>query len=111
MAGRISNILSKWLVSIVLLVFLSREIAFSQGTDKSPSGFAVTFSSDAGGISDVAVLPNASLFVENGKSPTPFVSGGRFTAVWTGFLQLDLCSEYAFQAELNGDVKLEINGK
>ncbi|MDB6038203.1 MAG: hypothetical protein JWM99_2044 [Verrucomicrobiales bacterium] len=76
---------------------------------KTNSGLAVTFSTD-GGISDLAVLPNAWLFVGKGESPTPFLPTGKFTAVWSGMLDLELRSEYSFQADLNGDLKLEVNG-
>ncbi len=60
--------------------------------------------------SDVVVLPNVWLYVPSGTSPTPFLPPGPFTAVWSGFLALDIRSEYTFQAELNGDLKLDING-
>ena len=60
-------------------------------------------------LKDVAVLPNLCLYVPNNSPPTPFVSAGPFTAVWSGFVSLDLRSEYRFQAELNGERKLELN--
>src|SRR5262245_14173785 len=109
--GRSSHRLSNWLVSLLLSLLFSRAIVVGEESDKLSSGLAVTFTSDDGGSSDIAVFPNVWLFVENGKPPTPFLRSGKFTAVWHGFLQLELRAEYAFQAELNGDIRLEINGK
>jgi len=60
--------------------------------------------------SDVAVLPNVQLFVPAGKPPTPFLPGGKFSADWAGFISSEIRDNYTFQADLNGDLKLEING-
>ncbi|MCI0535753.1 MAG: c-type cytochrome [Verrucomicrobiales bacterium] len=95
----------------LLLICFSGAILRSEPDPKFPSGFAVTFHGQDGQGPDVAVLPNVWLFVQNGKSPTPFIPGGKFTAVWNGSLRLDLRGEYAFQAELNGQVKLVVNSK
>ncbi|MCI0748327.1 MAG: c-type cytochrome [Verrucomicrobia subdivision 3 bacterium] len=73
-----------------------------------PAGLIVTFRS--GNAVDTTTLPNVALHVEAGKSPTPFVPDGPFTATWEGYLNADLRSEYAFAAELSGALKLEING-
>ncbi len=64
-----------------------------------------------GGDADILVSPRVELFVPAGQPVTPFVSAGKIQAVWTGAIVMDLRSEYAFQAELNGQVKLEINGQ
>lgn len=75
-----------------------------------PNGLAVKFTSGDGKASDVMALPNLCLYVENGKPPTPFVPGGKFTAVFEGSINGDLRSDYFFKAEeLNGSLKLEIN--
>src|SRR6185369_2973998 len=77
------------------------------------SGLAVTFTTagdDRVKASDVAVLPNVQLFVPAGKPPSPFLPGGKFSADWVGFISSDTRDNYSFQAELNGDLKLEING-
>lgn len=80
--------------------------------DAKPSaasaGLAVRYSS--AGQTDLATAPNVALFVEAGKLVTPFLAPGNFTAVWEGALSADLRSDYAFQATLNGSLKLEING-
>src|SRR2546428_8101097 len=55
--------------------------------------------------------PNVWLYVEAGKSPTPFLPAGRFSAIWEGFLNAELRSDLVFQAELSGGFKLEINGQ
>jgi mono/diheme cytochrome c family protein len=97
----------RWILGLLLcaLVFSGQ----AQEPAKANSGLAVAFSTD-GGVSDLAVLPNAWLFVGKGESPTPFLPAGKFTAVWSGMLDLELRSEYSFQADLNGDLKLEVNG-
>jgi mono/diheme cytochrome c family protein len=60
---------------------------------------------------DATLLPNLRLYVADGHSPTPFLPAGRFTTVWRGLLRIDLRGDYAFQAELRGDLKLELNGR
>ena len=60
---------------------------------------------------DTALSPNVWLYTDPGKSPSPFLPDGTFTASWTGTLSVDLRGEYLFRAELNGALKLEINGE
>jgi mono/diheme cytochrome c family protein len=71
-------------------------------------GLAITFT--VGDQKDVSTAPNVSLHVEAGKPPTPFLPGGKFTAVWEGALHADLRGNHSFQADLNGALKVEING-
>ena len=75
---------------------------------KSPTGLAVTFK--AGDQTDTTTAPGVALYVEAGKSPTPFLPGGKFTATWEGAVNADLRGNFSFQAELNGSLKIEING-
>lgn len=74
------------------------------------AGLAVRFAAEGAKLSDTMVAPNVWLFVEAGKSPTPFLPGGRFTAVWEGAISAELRGNYSFQADLNGGLKVEING-
>src|SRR5258705_11177312 len=73
-------------------------------------GLAVTFKAEGSTAADFATLPNIALFVEAGKPPTPFTPKEKFSAIWEGSINADLRSEYFFAAELNGTLKLEING-
>ena len=73
-------------------------------------GLAVTFASADGKATDTTTAPNAWLFVEAGRSPTPFLPAGKFTATWEGFVEAELRGDFFFQAELNGHLKLELNG-
>ena len=50
------------------------------------------------------------LYVPAGEAPSPFVSPGPFTAEWEGVIHLELRDRFIFQAELNGSLKLELNG-
>ena len=50
------------------------------------------------------------LYVSAGEAPSPFVAPGAFTAEWEGVIHLDLRDRFVFQAELNGSLKLELNG-
>jgi mono/diheme cytochrome c family protein len=103
--------LPSWVCGIICLVLGASIIQTrSQEAPAPNSGLAVAFASAGGGATDFAVLPNAWLFVAKGASPTPFLPAGKFTAVWSGMLDLELRSDYSFQAELNGEFKLEING-
>ena len=74
---------------------------------KSIPGLAVTFKT--GEATDMAALPGVALYVEGGKSPTPFLPGGRFSATWEGAVNADLRGNFSFQAELNGSLKMEVN--
>ena len=78
------------------------------------SGLSVTFKTppEAGnGKEDYQVLSNIWLYVPSGNSPTPFLPSGKFSALWSGFVSVDLRADYNFQVELNGSLRLEINGK
>ena len=82
---------------------------FSESSDgKLQPGLAVTFT--VAGQRDVAIVPGVALYVEAGRSPTPFLPGGRFTAEWNGAINAELRSDFSFQADLNGTLKVEING-
>ena len=75
-------------------------------------GLIVTFKSvGSDAATDLSLTSNVWLFVREGKAPTPFLPPGKFTATWEGNINAELRSDFAFQAELNGDLKLEINGK
>lgn len=71
-------------------------------------GLVVTFS--AKGKTDATTSPRPALYVHKGESPTPFFDPGPFKATWTGFLNVELRSDYTFSAEHTGSVKLTING-
>ncbi len=64
-----------------------------------------------GGARDVSVRPNVLLYVPAGEAPSPFVPQGGFTAVFEGFVSVDLRDRYTFRAELNGSVKVELEDK
>ena len=84
----------------------------SHAADQKPEpGLQVTFVSlrDAT-LADATAAPGIALYVEAGKSPTPFLPPGQFMATWEGFVNADLRSDFFFQAELNGSLKLEVNG-
>src|SRR5689334_19200802 len=84
------------------------EQAHAQNAKPAP-GLNVTYTS--GKASDVTTAPNVWLYVPSGQSPTPFLPAEKFTAAWNGFVSVDLRGDYMFQAELNGSLKLEINGQ
>jgi cytochrome c553 len=76
-------------------------------------GLAVTLTTtdnDGAKAIDAAVLPNVQLYIPAGKPPSPFLPGGKFSAHWVGFISSEIRDNYTFQAELNGELKLEING-
>ncbi len=77
--------------------------------DKPVVGLAATYS--AAGIKDATMVPNAWLFVPQGGTPSPFLTPGKFDAVFEGYISIDLRGEYAFQAQLNGALKVEVNGE
>jgi mono/diheme cytochrome c family protein len=93
---------------VLCLVGLILPEAARAGDDGSEPGLAVTFT--IGGHRDAATAPNVALHVESGKSPTPFLPGGAFTATWEGSIHADLRGNHFFRADLNGSLKVEING-
>src|SRR6266516_159719 len=85
----------------------------TRAANQPEPGLAITFTTadnDQSKTSDVAVLPNVQLYVPAGKPPTPFLPGGKFSADWVGFISSEIRDNYTFQADLNGELKLEING-
>ena len=73
-------------------------------------GLSVTFKLADGGTADHTVRPHFMLYVPAGEAPSPFIKPGPFTANWEGLIHLDLRDRFIFQAELNGSLKLELNG-
>lgn len=92
--------------AIALLTTAILGSAFAQ--TKAP-GLNVTFTADK--TTDVVTVSNANLYVPSGQSATPFVVPGKFSAIWNGFIAVDLRGDYAFQADVNGALKLEVNGQ
>ena len=85
----------------------------ARAAQKGEPGLLITFTASDGSEAnahDVVVSPNVSLHVPAGKPPTPFLSGGKLSATWTGFVASEIRDNYIFQAELGGELKLEING-
>jgi mono/diheme cytochrome c family protein len=99
------------LAALAAFVPLS-EAADSKSTGRRP-GLRVAFESleqSEPRRRDIATLPNFRLFVPAASPPTSFLPAGRFAATWSGFVSVDLRSDYRFQAELNGEFKMELNG-
>ena len=101
---------------IQLLCFLSAAWPSVRPLSDEPKpelldGLAVTFRSATGDQSDTTVRPHFMLYVPFGQAPTPFVAPGAFTAEWEGIIQLDLRDRFVFQAELNGSLRMELNGE
>ncbi len=71
-------------------------------------GLVLTLNS--GPSNDTLIAPNVWLYVASRQSASPFLPAGPFAAKWEGTLNIDLRGDYAFEAELNGTVKVEING-
>jgi len=84
-----------------------------RAAEKAGPGLTLTVTAldSAAPAADSTTAPNIWLYVEAGKSPTPFLPASRFSAVWEGFLNAELRSDLVFQAELSGGFKLEINGR
>ena len=94
------------------LLFLIATLAWPSAKDTPvlQDGLAVTFQPAVGGSADHTVRPHFMLYVPAGEAPSPFVSPGPFTAEWEGVIHLELRDRFIFQAELNGSLKLELNG-
>lgn len=90
--------------SLLAATFLAAS-AFAQPVKTEP-GLAVTYT--VGAASDTVSAPNVWLYVPAGQPSTPFLSAGKFTATWTGFISVDLRGDYLFKVEANGAVKVEL---
>ncbi|SVB29959.1 uncharacterized protein METZ01_LOCUS182813, partial [marine metagenome] len=85
---------------------VSASAVFAQDSELQP-GLAITYQS--GDATALAVVPNLWLHVPAGRSPSPFLPGGRFTAIIEGSVKIDLRGDYSFQVTGKGGVKLEVN--
>jgi len=78
----------------------------AQDAETQP-GLALTW--QVGQAQTKTVAPNLWIYVPEGRSPSPLVPPGRFTATFEGFVNIDLRGDYSFHATGKGGVKLEIN--
>src|SRR5579859_6194905 len=103
----------RWLMVMAGLAGASPVFGQASSTAQKPEpGLIVVYAaSDGGKATDTAVVSNVWLYVPAGKSPTPFLPGGKFSADWEGLITMDKQANYTFQAELNGGLKVEINGQ
>ncbi len=95
------------LVRILAVVALTAGAGMARAADR-PAGLKLSVT--AGANTDQSEWPNVQLYVASGESASPFVPTGPFTAIWTGFVASELRAEYTFEAEAQGEVKLEVNG-
>jgi cytochrome c553 len=73
-------------------------------------GLLAAYSAGNGAPADIAVVPGVALHVAAGEAASPLLAPGPFMVTWEGLLSVDLRSDYQFSAELNGRLKVEING-
>src|SRR5438132_3926076 len=98
--------------SIFVLLFATTVRLFCRAGETNDPALILTVKSVSSPPSvDIATAPNISLFVERGQPCSPFIPAGKFTATWEGSISAELRSDFSFQAELHGQLKLEINGK
>src|SRR5690242_15403751 len=99
---------SNWLSAFLCLTgFNLPESALSADAKPAP-GLAVTYK--VGEQTHVTTAPNVCLHVESGKPATPFLPSGKLATTWEGAINADLRGRFVFQADLNGALKVEING-
>lgn len=77
---------------------------------KPEPGLLVTFATEGRPAADTALASGVTLYVVAGQAPTPFLPGGKFTATWDGAINAELRGDFIFQSDLNGSLKVEING-
>jgi hypothetical protein len=71
-------------------------------------GVTLTFS--AGGKTDTRAARLVALEVPAGQPATPFLPAGPFTARWDASILSELRAEFAFAADVQGTVKVTLNG-
>lgn len=99
---------SNWLPAFLCLAGLNLPESALSADAKPAPGLAVTYK--VGEQIHLATAQNVWLHVESGKPATPFLPGGKFTTTWEGAINADLRGNFVFQADLNGALKVEING-
>lgn len=92
----------------IVLSLCAAMSSFSQPT--TLQGLRATFTAADGKTTDTKLTPTLALYVPAGESPTAFLPRGKFSVTWMGFLRADLRDDVAFQAEVNGSLKLEVAG-
>ena len=102
-------LLAKAVAGSFLGLCLSCALSSNAADSNALPGLVLTYR--AGEKTDVTTSPNVQLFFPAAKAPTPFLPAGPGIAIWTGALSVELRGDYAFQAELQGALKLEINGQ
>ncbi len=98
-------------LSAALVVSTSPAPAQDTPSPANP-GLQATFASAADASrKDARVEDGALLFVPAGQPASAFLPAGPFTAVWEGFISVDLRDRYTFRVEAAGSFKVEINGE
>jgi cytochrome c1 len=96
--------------AIALLgVWLGERPSPAQNPPAQP-GLVATFSAPGAAPADTVVMPAVALYVGAGQAASPWLAPGPFTVVWEGLVSVDLRGDYQFAAEVNGRLKVEING-
>ena len=60
---------------------------------------------------DAVVLPNYWFYQPEGEPATPFLTNTTYEVEFAGLVSVDLRGQFTFQAELNGELVVEVNGK
>ena len=92
----------------LFLVAMFAGQTFTQEPSKPRPGLILKL--ERSGVAHSSVVSNVWLFVGEGQTANPFLEPGPFTATWSGRVSVDLRSDLLFQAEINGELELEING-
>lgn len=108
--SRLSNVWRIWIATCLTAPSLVCGQTSPASTKPEP-GLILTYTATDAKASDVVITPNFSIYVPSGKSPSPFLPGGKFSADWSGSISVEKRGNYLFQADLNGALKLEINGQ
>ena len=109
---------ARLLAPLTCLALLSPALRAQESTVKAPAlaeaapalsqGLSLTFT--AGGKSDTRAARLVALAVPAGQPVTPFLPAGPFTAKWEADIVSDMRAEFTFAAEVQGAVKVTLNG-
>ena len=109
---------ARLIAHLASLALLSPMLSAQESAVKAPpiaetapaqkQGLTLTFS--AGGKSDTRAARLVALAVPAGQAATPFLPAGPFTAKWEADIISDLRAEFTFAAEVQGAVKVTLNG-
>ena len=85
------------------------ELVTGGGDDSFSITPGLTLTINSNETTDTRASRLVALYVSDDEAPTPFLNPGPFTAVWSGFIDIDLNDDFIFSTQGNGNASLRID--